>query len=291
MNRDVTEFNGRGITQDDINDFETQGNEFEAFSPDIFYQMFVTQEVKAKNNARANCVLQARKMAGIVEQVYGNKSGVYKGMRYSNVSKAKDDSFITLIRNIAKVCESFLANLSPAGMTQVMIDNLRAEAQVMEDKYHAIALKEGERDDATEERINLANALYNNLAKYCQIGKSIWDDISEAKYNDYVINPTVQHNLPKVQNLVAVPNGEDPFVADLRWDAVAGASDYRIYQSQVNAGSPAGEFEPIEETDMINYNAQMEPGFTYYWKVRAISADSQGAFSDEVSLTPIENNG
>jgi hypothetical protein len=176
-------------------------------------------------------------------------------------------------------------------MTQVMIDNLRAEAQVMEDKYHAIALKEGERDDATEERINLANALYNNLAKYCQIGKSIWDDISEAKYNDYVINPTVQHNLPKVQNLVAVPNGEDPFVADLRWDAVAGASDYRIYQSQVNAGSPAGEFEPIEETDMINYNAQMEPGFTYYWKVRAISADSQGAFSDEVSLTPIENNG
>jgi hypothetical protein len=281
MNRDSTEFAGRGVTQVDIDAFETQGNDFEAFSPDSFYQMFVTQEVEVKNAARADCALQARKMAAIVEQVYGNKSGVYKGLRYGNVANAKDDSFITLMRNIAKVCETFLANMSSSGMSQTLIDNLRAEAQIMEDKFHAISIKEAERDDATEERITLANDLYNNLSKYCQIGKSIWEDVSESKYNDYVINPKVNHGLAKVQNLVITSDPITPENITLTWDPVVDATEYEIYQSQVAGGDPAGEYEINQATPNVTEAITIVAGFRYYYKVRAKNATKVGDFSNQ----------
>lgn len=284
MNRDVTEFTARGVDQAEIDAFEAQGNAFEAYPPDSFYQIFVSDEVQLKKEARENCSLQARKIAGIIEQVYGKNSGVYKGLKYNNVSSAKDDSFITLMRLIAKVAETFLANLSSSGLTQGMIDDLRAEAQIMEDKFHAIATKEAERDDATEERVNLANALNDNLSKYCQIGKSIWEDVSESKYNDYVINPSIDHGLSKVQNLVINSDPVAPENITLTWDPVVDATEYELYGSQVPLGSPPAEFGIVNTVTETNDAQILVPGFRYWFKVRARNATKVGYFSDEVFI-------
>lgn len=290
MNRDITEFTARNITQADIDTFEAEGNVFETILPDSFYRSQITIEVDAKNAARESCQLQARKIAGYIEQAFGDKSGQYKSLSYGKLGNAQEKAFITGVRLVARAAEGYLGIASTYGLTQAMIDSLVAEAQMMEDKLHQVAQKEADRDIKANERVAAGNALYDKLVQYCSVGKSIWEDVNEAKYNDYVINPTVHHSLPKVQNLVAIPNSEDPFIADLTWDAVSGALGYRVYQSQVIAGSPASEFEPIEELEFTNYNAQMDPEFTFYWKVRAINANTQGTFSDVVSLTPIENN-
>lgn len=38
MNRDSSEFASIGVSSTDISDFEAQGNQFEAFPPDFYYQ-------------------------------------------------------------------------------------------------------------------------------------------------------------------------------------------------------------------------------------------------------------
>ena len=43
------------------------------------------------------------------------------------------------------------------------------------------------RDNAAKERVEKANELYALLTRYCEIGKSIWYETNEAKYNDYII--------------------------------------------------------------------------------------------------------
>jgi hypothetical protein len=285
MNRDVTEFTARNITQTDIDDFEAQGNAFEDMLPDSYYQSLITIEVEAKNTARDNCQKQARKIAGYVEQAYGDKSGQYKSLNYGKLYGSKDRSFITGARLVARAAENLLASVSTYGLTQQMIDDLIAEAQIMEDKVHMINQRESERDIQTHDRIIAGNALYAKLVQYCTVGKAIWEDVNEAKYNDYIINPSVNHGLSKVQNLVAGVDPASPNEAVLTWEPVTEATEYEIYQSQVTAGNPPEEYEINQTTPNVTEAIPIVAGFTYYWKVRGKSATKIGYFSDSVSLT------
>jgi hypothetical protein len=44
-----------------------------------------------------------------------------------------------------------------------------------------------ERDSATQNRAQKGNALYDKVVELCNVGKHIYEDTDEAKYNDYVI--------------------------------------------------------------------------------------------------------
>jgi hypothetical protein len=76
-----------------------------------------------------------------------------------------------------------------------------------------------------------------------------------------------------------------PNEAVLVWDPVVDATEYEIYQSQVAAGNPAGEYEINQSTPNTTETITIVAGFTYYWKVRGKSPDKIGYFSDSASLT------
>jgi hypothetical protein len=284
MNRDVTEFTARNITQVDIDAFEAEGDAYESILPDSYYRSQITIEVDDKNTARAACQIKARKIAGYVEQAYGPKSGQYKSLNYGSLNGARDRSFITGARLVAKAAEGYLPTVSTYGLTQGMIDDLITEAQLMEDKLHAIAQKEGERDIITNDRISAGNALYEKLVKYCTVGKAIWEDVNEAKYNDYVINPTVTQGLPKAENLMVVPDQGEPNDAVLTWNTVIDATEYEVYVSEVPLGEPYGTFSLASTVPLTQAVYAMTTGVRYWFKVRGKNASKTGYFSDEVFL-------
>ena len=155
----------------------------------------------------------------------------------------------------------------------------------MEDKMNAVNSKVELRDEKTQERVTKANALYANLRKYCDIGKLIWEDVDEAKYKDYVIYHSSQGSLPKPQNLTAGINIGDLQLVDLAWDAVVGATSYKIYISVVDKDTASGEFTEIEEVFGVesatsSYDSQKRN----YWKVRAFGNGQSSAYSDEVFI-------
>lgn len=281
MTRDATEFAERGVTQLDIDAFETQGNEFEVFPSDNYYQSMISEEVEEKNTARKNCEVMMRKLSGYVQQEYGLRSAKYKRLGMKGYQAAKDSSFLFKAREVARVCEEYLATLSAIGMTQQQIDDLAAEAQTMEDEMNAVASKVELRDEKTQERVTKANALYANLRKYCDIGQLIWEDVDEAKYNDYIIYKTVHHGLSKPQNIVVDFTGIQPNEIAVAWDPVVEATEYEVYSSQVNLGDPPGEFSLADTVTDAPYVAVISSGFRYYYKVRAKNVETQSDFSDE----------
>ena len=90
-------------------------------------------------------------------------------------------------------------------------------------------------------------------------------------------------DLPQPKNLKAV-NVESTGKIKLSWDAVNGASKYEVYRST----SKSGEYKSISTTASTSMtNTSAEAGTTYYYKVRAIHADSaaNSAFSSIVNRT------
>lgn len=100
---------------------------------------------------------------------------------------------------------------------------------------------------------------------------NIWTDTLDGGF----IQPAAPQNL----------EGQGaPTQVDLRWDAVEGATGYRVYRSPVAVGG----FEPIsaEITETQFSDTAVTTGFQYYYAVVAIRDGLAGAMSVPVTVVP-----
>lgn len=282
LNRDITKVTARGITQQQIDDFEAKGNAFELLQPDEYYRALISVKVQEKDTARADCFDNIQYISGFFEQKWGIGSPMYRTLAISGILSFGEDKFINRGRNVVTVATDNLATLTPLGLTQLDIDTLQTNLQTMEDKLHEVRSQQKIREEKTLERINKGNSLYVQLKQFSVIGKLVWENVDEAKYNDYVIYKTVHSGLSKVQNLAVTTEPAAPELAKLTWDGVTGALEYEIYLSQVAIGAPADEFSLAQTVLDTFADMPLAPSFRYYFKVRAKNPEQLGSFSDEV---------
>ncbi len=281
MTRDAAEFLVRGVDAAAVTAFEALGNAFEVFPPDEVYAAQVTAEVDAKNAAREQSMIYARKISGFFEQEWGLNSWQYKQLGIAGLNSSSDSKFKAVCRNIVAMATENLTALSDVGMTQTDIDNLEDEVQVMEDKGHAAALKKALRDSKTEERIEKGNELYGYLSKYAAIGKLIWEDVNESKYNDYIIYKTEHQGLSKPQNVAVEYVAGTPPLNHLSWDAVTDATSYDVYVSIRDIGAPSGEYNLLNNFTDIFADIPPVDNKRNYYKLKAKNAEDTSDYSDE----------
>lgn len=283
MTRDAAEFASRGIDAAAITAFETQIDDFEALPSDAFYRGEISIAVQEKEALRTQVLMDMQLISGFFEQKWGLESPQYKQLEMKGIHHVKDSQFYLLAKRMVATAVLRLIQLTPEGMTQAMIDQLSTNAQLFEDQLHQVALQEAEREIKTQERTQAANALYQQLQQYCRVGKLIWENVDAAKYEDYEIHKSVTHGLPKAQNLMAVNAGNN--IADLSWDPVVGATEYRVDKAEASTGQPQGPWEEYITTTDAFTSAPLLPGFSYWYRVRGQNATETGYWSDEASIT------
>ena len=284
MTRDAAEFTVRGVTSAARTAFETLGSAFEVFPMDEYYMALVTAEVEAKNAARDEAMVLVQKISGFFEQKWGLDSWQYKQLNIKSLSVASDNNFKAVCRNVINTATEQLANLTSIGLTQTDIDNLETKVQTMEDKGHTIETKKAFRDSKTEERIQKGNELYSYLKQYSSIGKLIWENVDEAKYNDYIIYKSVLSGLSKPQGLVAGYNPGPPEVINLAWDNVIDATSYNVYYSIAMIGSPSGDYSLLNNYPTNSATVSAVLNKRNYFKVKAKNDTQTSDYSDEVFI-------
>lgn len=285
MNRDSVEFAARGVEAAAITAFHDLGNSFEVFPSDIFYVGAIEIEVDAKNAARETVTKKIQYISGFFEQQWGLDSGQYRQLRISKLTVSSDNDFLVAARSVVDTATLYLTDLTPIGLTQIDIDELETEAQTFEDKLNAVADKRMLRDDKARERAILANELYDYTAKYCAIGKLIWENVNEAKYNDYVIYKTSHGGLSKVGSVSLVEEPEHPDSITVHWGLVPAATYYEIQVSVVAIGDPSGDYS-LAGTPANPPFLQPKPvGQTRNWfRIRAMNDTETGYWSDEAYI-------
>lgn len=282
MTRDSTEFAARGVDGADITALETLGNAFEVFPTDEYYLSALSGASETKVNTRAICTADIQKISGYFEQKWGETNYRYKQLRVKGLQIMSDNKFLVSCRSVAYVAGEYLLDLTDEGLTQTDIDTLTANAQIFEDNLNAVSAARSLRDEKAQERAQKGNELYSYVTKYCKIGKLIWENVDEAKYNDYVIYPTVHTGLSKPQNVAAEYVGGTPPVNHVSWDAVTDATSYVLYVSIRDIGAPSGKFNILNEyTDNFADAIPVDNKRNYY-KVKAKNAEDTSIYSDEV---------
>ncbi len=282
MTRDTSEFAARGVDAAAITALGNKGNEFEAFPTDAEYKALVTIAVENKDATRTQLHFDIRGITDRAMIKWGMDSGRYKRFDVKDLADMSDKDLLFASRRVVRIGTDYLADLTAEGLTQAMLDSLSALAQTFENNLNTLSDAIADRYEKTEERITLGNELYALVTKYCEIGKVIWKDTSEAKYNDYVIYQTTQSGLSKPQNLAAAFDPLNPSPVTLTWDLVAEATSYDVYTNVAATGAPAGSYYLLN--NFPTSPALVPPIFDKrnYYKIKAKNDADTSAYSDEV---------
>lgn len=282
MTRDLVQFTARGVLQADITALEAQGDAYEVFPSDEYYSAEITIAAEGKRTYRDESFRKIQYISGFFEQKWGLNSGRYKQLGIKGLVRMRDNDFIMTGRGVVKVATEQLANLTALGLLEADIDALETSLQNMEDSIHLIAEKTALRDEKTQERVELGNALFSEIRKYATIGKLIWENVDESKYNDYIIYKTEHTGLSKPQNLLATYDPLNPPNITLSWDLVAEATSYDVYYNIANIGSPAGDFSLINNFAASPAEIPAIIDKRHYFKIKAKNDEDTSDYSDEV---------
>ncbi len=187
MTRDAAEFAARGIDAADIAALAAKREAFEAYPTDAEYRGLRTVAREDKSSVRKALLAAVRNISDRALLKWGEDSVRYNSFGVKGLVRFRDIDLLFTSRRTARLGTKYLAELADEGLTQAMIDDLTAVADDFEEKMHAVKDAAGIRFLETRDRITAANELSALIGNYCEVGKTIWKYVSEAKYNDYVI--------------------------------------------------------------------------------------------------------
>lgn len=280
MTRDTTQFASRGVNSAAITAFGVLATAFGLLPTDSYYLADVSLAVQGKKAHRADAEIAIRAIVSCAKIKWGAGSPQDKKFGAGAMTKDDDKRFLSTCRQVCTTATEYLTELTPVGLTSGMIDNLTDLADSFQADMNSIATAQEARDMATQNRITKGNELYSFVSRYCEIGKIIWQDVDEAKYNDYVIYDTVHHGLPKPQNVTANWALGNP-VVHLNWDSVSGATSYDIYTCAVDLSAPSGTYSLLTNVPNAPQGVAFIADKRNYYKVKAKTNSISSDYSDE----------
>lgn len=198
MRRDAANFTPFGVTTALVTSLETAIDTFSNSITDIETvsdQTGITVNKEAKADQLRVAI---RTVMSRAELKYGTNSAKYKKFGTLALSQQSDSDLLITARRVVRVGAEFLDELTPNGLTDVMLDDIIALSNAFEALLIDQKIKIGERDILQEDRVEAGNNIYKTLMQYTTVGLSIWETTDVAKYNDYVIYNTVSGEIPEV---------------------------------------------------------------------------------------------
>jgi len=271
MTRDITEFGGFSITAADVTALSAKEDEFEAYPTDNELKADMMIAVDEKDAVRAQLELAIRGVSDKAMVKWGVNSPYYARFGVKGLTDMSDRKLKEAARDTVRTGTKYLADLAAEGLTQLILDDLTALADTFETKLDAVKDAVADRDIASEERIILGNELYALVAKYCEIGKVIWKNTSESKFNDYVITHSGPGVPGKILNMTFTYS-----VNTVGWDAEITAENYEL---QYSPDSPTPSWSQIFFGPETSYRHDGVSG-TCLYRCRGINANGNGYWSD-----------
>lgn len=190
MLRDQSEYENYNVKEPEITNFRDEISAYKELPTDeeLLGMKMETTEIKSALAEKVR--VSIREIMTRVNMKYKTQSARYRRFGTAGLNVFDDQDLLACGRRVHRVAEMFFTELASTGLTVEILNELDNLNLALEAALDAQSDAISDRDIATEDRIEIGNALYDKLMNYCEIGKTIWITKDEAKYNDYVIYDT-----------------------------------------------------------------------------------------------------
>lgn len=185
--RDAAELLNYGVTAATITALEAARDAFADNPTDEELSGDLVIATQAKNAEKLELQRQVRQISDRARIKYGETDGRFRKFGVDMLTRQGDDELIRTAKRVVRVATSLLPDLASEGLTAAMITALGTSADTFDNLVDSQDDAFKNRDIAVDERISLGNALYDLLVNLAAKGKLCWEDVNEAKYNDYIL--------------------------------------------------------------------------------------------------------
>lgn len=190
IQRDATDFTTRGFDNAKLTNLQNLIDAFNNTSTDEELRAQVTIAVEAKDALALTLRQELSAIRSRAKNKYGEATGKYNSFGFGELSSLNDDELYRTAKRVVRVGTTLLADLSSEGLTQAILDNVATIANNFDTAIDKVGEANETRDLETQNRIQKGNALYTEMVKLANTGKSLYEFSNEAKYNDYVLIQT-----------------------------------------------------------------------------------------------------
>ena len=190
LRRDVDKLARFGVTKERVKEFEAATAAFGLLEPDTVLVQEGAVETEEKNVEQHALITSIQQVMACIEQRDNPRTPAYKRFGAVNVANATEAKLHLAGAMVVKQGRKYLADYAGVGLTANMLDLVEANNARFVDELTNGKDDENDRQDATDDRIEAANALYAELVKLCTAGNAAWRFEDEAKANEYVVEHT-----------------------------------------------------------------------------------------------------
>ena len=187
MTRDLEEFEKYSVNNAKILEFKDLTDAFQALQIDDFYKLNVSIAVEERTELRNSIINTMRSITVRAKSVFGSNSSKFRSMNPGNIGASTNNDLLISARQVYNSALANLDELISEGITEIYLTNFNSQIDEFENSIENVVNMKIQRDEASEAKILKGNELYFYLVKYCNYGKTIWNNVSPAKYNDYII--------------------------------------------------------------------------------------------------------
>lgn len=198
-----------GLTTEVLTSFEKKSSELQNIPSDLEMETLKMCATDEKNKLAGELKNELKRFTLLAKQVYAGKSRMLNIYTFKSPSKMSDCELSHNSWIVANFTKRNISDFDEVNISVADCDALIANQEVFKYKFIDINEKINERDDATEERWLRANEVYSEMMRISEFGKFVWENVSESKYNDYVIYPSSSNSEDK--NTEETETEEDDF--------------------------------------------------------------------------------
>lgn len=188
--RDSADFESYGVNATKIQELESLISNFNETTTDEEFKGIITTKVEEKNSIAESLKQIIAGIRNRAKNKFGEQSGKYKSFGFEDLSRLNDDQLYRTSNRIARIGNRMLSELASEGLTTEILNNLVNVARSFDIAIDKVGEAEEIRDIETQSRIEKGNALYTEMVKLADTGKTLYATNNQAKYNDYVLIET-----------------------------------------------------------------------------------------------------
>ena len=187
-NRDILKLNDYAYTQAMLDAIDAKKIAFAGLPTDVELSSMIVEATKAKNDKRtaATEYVMTEVMARVKLKYVDEQNAVYKRFGVSNIYNETDGNFLILLYRVHRQANALQPTLGQ-GLTVAIVAQVETLAGEFLALWKAQDAAIDDRDLAVQMRVEAGNSLYADVAKLGGLGKRLWWNKDESKYNDYVM--------------------------------------------------------------------------------------------------------
>lgn len=215
--RDEQKFALLGVKAQDLMSYEQKIIELERLPSDLEMETFKMTATQSKRNLAGSLKADIKRLGFLAKLVYQADDLKLRPYFVETPSELTDMELSYHSDYLARTSKRNIADFVNVNLTEADCDEIIARQVAFKESFIDVNEQVVLRDSATENRWLVANEVYKQMAQYCEIGKFIWESVSEASYNDYVLYPNSSSSnsagdeTPEVIEVDTQGDGSNPF--------------------------------------------------------------------------------